>query len=140
MLHFIVLLFLMLCGYCIFYTLKVCGNLSLNNCIGAIFPITFAHFMLVSYFHNSHSTLETWCKELTHWKRPWCWERLRAGEKGTTGNEMVGWHQQLNGHAFEQALGVGDRQELLQSMKLQRVGHVWVTEQSQKHNITFVIY
>ena len=23
-----------------------------------------------------------WCKELTHWKRPWCWERLRAGRKG----------------------------------------------------------
>ena len=21
----------------------------------------------------------TWCKEPTHWKRPWCWERLRAG-------------------------------------------------------------
>ena len=25
------------------------------------------------------STLATWCEELTHWKRPWCWERLRAG-------------------------------------------------------------
>ena len=24
-------------------------------------------------------TLATWCKELTYWKRPWCWERLRAG-------------------------------------------------------------
>ena len=22
----------------------------------------------------------TWCEELTHWKRPWCWEILRAGE------------------------------------------------------------
>ena len=26
------------------------------------------------------NTLATWCKELTHWKRPWCWERLEAGE------------------------------------------------------------
>ena len=26
--------------------------------------------------------LATWCKELTHWKRPWCWERLRAGGEG----------------------------------------------------------
>ena len=26
--------------------------------------------------------LATWCKELTHLKRPWCWERLRAGGKG----------------------------------------------------------
>ena len=25
--------------------------------------------------------LATWCKELTHWKRPWCWERLKAGGK-----------------------------------------------------------
>ena len=24
----------------------------------------------------------TWCEELTHWKRPWCWERLRAGGEG----------------------------------------------------------
>ena len=24
----------------------------------------------------------TWCKELTHWKRPWCWERLKAGGEG----------------------------------------------------------
>ena len=28
------------------------------------------------------STLATWCKELTHWKRPWCWERLRARGEG----------------------------------------------------------
>ena len=28
------------------------------------------------------NTLATWCKELTHWKRPWCWERLKAGGKG----------------------------------------------------------
>ena len=27
-----------------------------------------------------------------------------------TGDEMVGWHQQLDGHEFEQALGVGDGQ------------------------------
>ena len=23
-----------------------------------------------------------WCEELTHWKRPWCWERLKTGEEG----------------------------------------------------------
>ena len=27
----------------------------------------------------SSDTLATWCKELIHWKRPWCWERLKAG-------------------------------------------------------------
>ena len=28
------------------------------------------------------NTLATWCKELTHWKRPWSWERLKAGGEG----------------------------------------------------------
>ena len=31
-------------------------------------------------------------------------------EKGTAEDEMVGWHHRLNGHKFEQALGVGDGQ------------------------------
>ena len=31
------------------------------------------------------NTLVTWCEELTHWKRPWCWERLKAGEGGDKG-------------------------------------------------------
>ena len=33
------------------------------------------------------NTLATWCEELTHWKRPWCWERLGAGGRG----EDRGW-------------------------------------------------
>ena len=31
-------------------------------------------------------------------------------EKGTTEDEMVGWHHQFSGHEFEQALGVADGQ------------------------------
>ena len=38
----------------------------------------------------------------------WRWE-----EKGTTEDEMVGWHHRLNGHEFEYALGVGDGQGVL---------------------------
>ena len=30
----------------------------------------------------SFNTLATWCQELTHWKRLWCWERLRTGGEG----------------------------------------------------------
>ena len=30
----------------------------------------------------SSNTLPIWCEELTHWKRPRCWERLRAGGEG----------------------------------------------------------
>ena len=34
--------------------------------------------------------MATWCKELTHWKRPWCWERLMTrGEGGNRG--WSGW-------------------------------------------------
>ena len=40
-----------------------------------------------------------------------------------TEDGMVGWRHQLDGHEFEQALGVGDGQGVLQSMELQRVGH-----------------
>ena len=54
--------------------------------------------------------LATWYEELTHWKRPWCWERLTAEEKGTTEDEMVGWHHQLTGHEFEQTLGDSEGQ------------------------------
>ena len=28
------------------------------------------------------NTLATWCGEPTHWRRPWCWERLKAGGEG----------------------------------------------------------
>ena len=34
----------------------------------------------------------------------------RQEEKGMTEDEMVGWHHQLDGHEFEQVLGVGDGQ------------------------------
>ena len=46
------------------------------------------------------STLATSCKELTHWKRLWCWEGLGAGGKGTTEDEMAGWHHWLDGRGF----------------------------------------
>ena len=52
-------------------------------------------------------------------------------EKGTTEDEMVGWHHQLNGHEFGWALGVGDGQQGLAwwgSLGSQRVGHDWSTE------------
>ena len=30
------------------------------------------------------NTLASWCEELTHWKRPWCWERLKVGGEGNS--------------------------------------------------------
>ena len=54
------------------------------------------------------NTLATSCEELTHWKRLWCLEGLGAGEKGTTEDEMAGWHHWLDGR--EWTPGVGDGQ------------------------------
>ena len=55
------------------------------------------------------NTLTTWCKEPTHWKIPWCWERLKAGGEADD-RGWDGWHHQLNGHKFEQTLGNGEWQ------------------------------
>ena len=67
----------------------------------------------------------------THWKRPWCWERLRAkGEGGSRGWD--GWiHHWLNGHEIEQTLGDGEGQWSLVccSPWSQRVRHNWAIEQ-----------
>ena len=90
-------------------------------------------------FHCPHSpplpkyyTLATWCEELTHWKRPDAGKDWRQEEKGTTEDEMVEWHHQLNGHAFEQAPGIGQgegrKTGVLQSVGFQRVRHNLSTE------------
>ena len=41
-------------------------------------------------------------------KDPDAGKKRRQEEKETTEGVIVGWHQRLNGHKFEQALGVGD--------------------------------
>ena len=54
-----------------------------------------------------------WPADVKNWltgKNPDAGKDWRQEEKGTTEDEMVGWHHQLNGHEFDQALGVGDRQ------------------------------
>ena len=45
------------------------------------------------YWGWSSNTLTTWCRESTHWKRSWCWERLKA--KGEGGNR--GWDGWMDG-------------------------------------------
>ena len=54
-----------------------------------------------------------WPPDTKNWligKDPDAGKDWRQEEKGTTEDEMVGWHHQLNGHEFQQALGVGDGQ------------------------------
>ena len=54
-----------------------------------------------------------WPRDVKNWligKDPDAGKDWRQEEKGTTENEMAGWHHQLDGHEFEQALGAGDGQ------------------------------
>ena len=54
-----------------------------------------------------------WPPDAKNWltrKDPDAGKDWRQEEKGMTEDEMVGWHHWLNGHEFEQALGVGDGQ------------------------------
>ena len=55
-----------------------------------------------------------WSPDAKNWlirKDPDAERDWRQEKKGTTKDEMVGWHHQLNRHEFEQALGVGDGQQ-----------------------------
>ena len=83
----------------------------------------------------SSNILTTWCEELTHWKRFWCYERLRAGGKGG-GRGWDGWVASPTQWIWVWAnSGRQSRTEklgMLQSMGLKRVRHDWVTEHQQK--------
>ena len=57
----------------------------------------------------SSNTLATWCKELTHWKWSWCWERLKTGRKGD-GWQRMRW---LDGIPGSMDMGLGKLRELV---------------------------
>ena len=62
------------------------------------------------------------------WKDPDAGKDWRQEEKGTTEDEMVGWHHRLNGHGFGWTPGVGGghgRPGVLRFMGSQRVGCDW---------------
>ena len=77
------------------------------------------------------NTLAAWCKELTHWKRPWCWERLKSGGEGDN-RRWDGWMASptqwmwvwVNSGSWWWTGRLG----VLQSIGLQRAGRDWVTE------------
>ena len=75
--------------------------------------------------------LASWYEELTHWKRPWCWERLKAGGKG----DDRGWDGWLASLTWWTWVWVNSgswwwtgKPGVLQSTGSQRVRHNWVTE------------
>ena len=75
--------------------------------------------------------LATWSKELTHLKRPWCWESLKAGGD----EDDRGWDGWMASLTLWTWVWVNSgswwwtgKPDVLQSMGLQRVGHDWATE------------
>ena len=86
----------------------------------------------------SSNTLTTWWEELTHWKRPWCWETLKVGREG----DNRGWDgcmalpsQWTWVCASSRRWWRIGRPGALQSIGSQRVGHDLPTEQQQKCGI-----
>ena len=79
----------------------------------------------------SANTLATWCEELTHWKRPWCWERLKAGGEG----DSRGWDGWMASPTWWTWVWASSRSwrwtgrpGVLQSTGSQRVRHDWATK------------
>ena len=77
------------------------------------------------------NTLATWCEELTHWKRPWFWEKLKAGGEG----DDRGWDGWMASPTQWTWIWVNSGScwwtggpSVLRSMGSQRVEHDWATE------------
>ena len=85
--------------------------------------------------------LATWGKELTHWKRPWCWERLKAGEEGAD-REWDGWMASLTQWTWvwltSRSWWWTGKPRVLQSMGSQSVGHGRATELNK--DLAFFFY
>ena len=77
------------------------------------------------------NTLATWYEELPNWKRPWCWERLKAGGKGDD-REWDGWMASWTWWTWVWSSSGSwwwtGNSGMLQSMGLQIVGYNWSTE------------
>ena len=82
--------------------------------------------------------LATSCEELTHWQRPWCWERLKAGGEGVDGG-WDDWMASLTRWTWVWANSNSWwwtwRPGVLESMVLQRVRYNWVAELNWTENL-----
>ena len=91
---------------------------------------------------GSSITLATWCEELTHRERSWCWERLKAGGEGND-RRWDGWMASPTQWTWIWANSGRQWRTgnpgMLQSMESQRVGHDLATKQQQPHKTAMKI-
>ena len=94
-------------------------------------------FVLYTYWcwSGNSNTLVTWCKGLTHWKRSWCWERLRAGGEGDDRVWMASPTQWTWVWVDSGSWWWTGSPGVLWFMEWQRVGHDWDTELNWNVNI-----
>ena len=93
------------------------------------------------YWSWSSNTLATWWEELSHWKRPWCWERLRVGGEGGSrewDGRMASLTQWIWVWASSRSCWWTGKPGVLQSMGSQSVRHDWVTDQQQQETNTML--
>ena len=70
-------------------------------------------WVLIGRTDAETETLILWLPDVKNWliwKEPDAGKDWRQEEKGTTEDEMVGWHHQLDGHGIGWTLGIGDGQ------------------------------
>ena len=110
------------------WCLRVTARISNQSIIKEISPEFHCKDWCWSWTSN---TVTTWCEELTHWKRPWCWERLKAGGEGDDrgwGGWMASLAQWTWVWASSQSWWWTKKPWVLQSIGSQRVRYDWVTE------------
>ena len=85
---------------------------------------------IVGFWSWNSNTLATWCEELTHLKRPWCWEGLKEGGEGN-GRGWNGWMASLTQWTWvwvdSRSWWWTGRPGVLRFMGSQRVRHDWAT-------------
>ena len=96
--------------------------------------VSFKTTQLCHYSEKITIDNSTWCEELTHWERPWCCERLKAGEGNNSrwDDWMASPIQWAWVWANSRRWWKIGKSGVLQSMGSQRVGYDLTAQQQQE--------
>ena len=97
---------------------------------------------IISSIFSDYSTMRLEYEQLTHWKSPWCWERLRVeGEEAVRGWNSW-WHHWCNGRELGQTLGDGEGQGVLascHSWSCKELGTTgWLNKKQSEEELQFI--